>query len=100
MGSMFRLAAEEAARLRSQFVILDAGGRGQHRRTMGLRSQSVISSLGHGGRRYLPYAFTEQGVAMLSAVLKSDRAVEVNIGRVASNDTTWGARILVLASAA
>ena len=32
-----------------------------------------------GGRRYLPYAFTEQGVAMLSSILKSDRAVHVNI---------------------
>jgi hypothetical protein len=32
-----------------------------------------------GGRRYLPYAFTEQGVAMLSSVLNSDRAIEVNI---------------------
>jgi hypothetical protein len=32
-----------------------------------------------GGRRYLPYAFTEQGVAMLSSVLKSKRAVQVNI---------------------
>ncbi|HDU8201783.1 TPA: ORF6N domain-containing protein [Legionella pneumophila] len=43
-----------------------------------LRSQNVISSL-HGGRRYLPYAFTEQGVAMLSAVLKSKTAVELSI---------------------
>ena len=43
-----------------------------------LRSQSVTSSA-HGGRRYLPYAFTEQGVAMLSAVLRSDTAVEVSI---------------------
>lgn len=43
-----------------------------------LRSQSVISSL-HGGRRYLPYVFTEQGVAMLSAVLKSKTAIEVSI---------------------
>ena len=34
---------------------------------------------GRGGRRYLPYAFTEQGVAMLSSVLNSDRAVHVNI---------------------
>ena len=32
-----------------------------------------------GGRRYAPYAFTEQGVAMLSSVLKSDRAIKVNI---------------------
>jgi hypothetical protein len=44
-----------------------------------LRSQIVISSLQHGGRRYSPYAFTEQGVAMLSSVLKSKRAVAVNI---------------------
>ncbi len=45
-----------------------------------LRSQSVTSSsASHGGRRYAPYAFTEQGVAMLSSVLRSPRAVEVNI---------------------
>ena len=44
-----------------------------------LRSQSVTSSLSHGGRRYLPYVFTEQGVAMLSAVLRSETAIEVSI---------------------
>ena len=43
-----------------------------------LRSQSVTSS-SWGGRRYPPYAFTEQGVAMLSSVLRSKRAVHVNI---------------------
>lgn len=43
-----------------------------------LKSQSVISSWG-GARRALPYAFTEQGVAMLSSVLRSKRAVQVNI---------------------
>lgn len=53
---MFRLTSEEAQDLRFQFG---------------------ISSW--GGRRVLPYAFTEQGVAMLSSVLKSDRAVKVNI---------------------
>ena len=42
-----------------------------------LRSQFVTSSW--GGARYLPMAFTEQGVAMLSSVLKSDRAIQVNI---------------------
>ena len=42
-----------------------------------LRSQYATSS--HGGRRTLPYAFTEQGVAMLSSVLRSDRAVQVNV---------------------
>jgi hypothetical protein len=44
-----------------------------------LRSQSVTSSLKHGGRRYAPYAFTEQGVAMLSSVLSSPQAIAVNI---------------------
>lgn len=45
-----------------------------------LRSQIVTSSLGyHGGRRYQPFVFTEQGVAMLAAVLKSDIAVQVSI---------------------
>ena len=46
-----------------------------------LRSQSVTSRArrGHGGRRYLPYALTEQGVAMLSTVLRSRRAIQVNI---------------------
>ena len=44
-----------------------------------LRSQIVISKTGHGGRRTPPYAFTEQGVAMLSSVLRSRRAVRVNI---------------------
>lgn len=55
---MFQLSAEEFANL---------------------RSQSVISSAGHGGRRTAPYAFTEQGVAMLSSVLSSPRAIAVNI---------------------
>lgn len=41
--------------------------------------QPGISSSGHGGRRTPPYFFTEQGVAMLSSVLNSDRAVQVNI---------------------
>jgi hypothetical protein len=45
----------------------------------GLRSQFVTSKKGRGGRRYLPYVFTEQGVAMLSGVLNSHRAVHVNI---------------------
>ena len=42
-------------------------------------SQSVMSSRRHRGRAYRPYAFTEQGVAMLSSVLRSPRAVQVNI---------------------
>ncbi|MCX5900526.1 MAG: ORF6N domain-containing protein, partial [Proteobacteria bacterium] len=44
-----------------------------------LTSQIAISNNGRGGRRSLPYAFTEQGVAMLSSVLNSDRAIQVNI---------------------
>ena len=45
-----------------------------------LRFQFGTSSdKGYGGRRYLPYVFTEQGVAMLSGVLNSERAIEVNI---------------------
>ncbi|MBF0504512.1 MAG: ORF6N domain-containing protein [Candidatus Omnitrophica bacterium] len=54
---MFEFTWEEAGSLRSQFVTLK---RGEH-------------------IKYLPYAFTEQGVAMLSSVLNSDRAIEVNI---------------------
>ena len=44
-----------------------------------LRSQTVTSNTGRGGRRTAPYAFTEQGVAMLSSVLGSPRAIGVNI---------------------
>lgn len=44
----------------------------------GLRSQ-IVTSNGRGGRRYLPYVFTEQGIAMLSAVLNSDIAIQVSI---------------------
>jgi len=55
---MFQLTAEEVASLRSQIA---------------------TSNKGRGGRRYAPYAFTEQGVAMLSTVLNSERAILVNI---------------------
>jgi len=44
-----------------------------------LRSQIVTSSSGHGGRRYLPYAFTEHGVVMAASVLSSVKAVEVSV---------------------
>jgi hypothetical protein len=44
-----------------------------------LRSQIVTSSSGWGGRRTPPWAFTQEGVAMLSSVLRSDRAIQVNI---------------------
>ena len=56
---MFQLNKQEVARLRSQFVTSNKPGR--------------------GGRRYVPYAFAEQGVAMLSSVLNSPRAIAVNI---------------------
>jgi hypothetical protein len=69
---MFRLTKTEAESLRSQFATSKEGGDG-------LRSQFATSKTGRGGRRYLPYAFTEQGVAMLSSVLNSERAIEVNI---------------------
>ena len=58
MDFMFKLTADEADLLRCQFG---------------------TSKKGRGGRRYLPYVFTEQGVAMLSTVLNSERAVLVNI---------------------
>jgi hypothetical protein len=64
---MFPLSPEEAKFLRTQ------GG------TLNLRSQIATSSSGYGGRRYRPYVFTEQGVAMLSSVLNSERAIQVNI---------------------
>ena len=47
--------------------------------TAALRSQIATSNNRRGGRRYSPYVFTEQGVAMLSGVLRSDRAIAVNI---------------------
>src|SRR5690242_14499982 len=66
---MFRLTREEAENLRSQFATS----------RFDLKSEPATASSGYGGRRYLPYAFTEQGVAMLSSVLKSNQAIEVNI---------------------
>ncbi len=62
---MFQLSAEEFDNLRFQFG------------TSSLKSQ--IGTSRWGGRRYPPYAFTEQGVSMLSSVLRSRRAIEVNI---------------------
>ena len=77
---MFRLTKEEAESLRSQSVISNADLRSQIATSKPrLRLQNATSNTGRGGRRYLPYAFTEQGVAMLSSVLTSDQAVEVNI---------------------
>jgi hypothetical protein len=47
-----------------------------------LRTQNASSNKGRGGIRYRPFAFTEQGVAMLSSVLNTERAIEVNISIV------------------
>ena len=62
----FKLTAAEHSNLKSQFV------------TSSLISQFATSKK-HGGRRKLPFAFTEQGVAMLSGVLKSDVAIHISI---------------------
>ena len=68
---MFQLTSDEWASLRSQNVILQDAV---------LRSQTVILERKIGKhRKYLPYAYTEQGVAMLSSVLRSDKAVKVSI---------------------
>ena len=82
---MFQLSAEEYEGIRSRFVTVSDGKNLHSSQTemsaqggKPLRSQFVISK-GKGGRRYRPYAFTEQGIAMLSSVLRSPRAVEVNI---------------------
>ena len=69
---MFQLTPEESEAMRSQIVTASS-------RAGGNWSQSVTSSRKHRGATYRPYAFTEQGVAMLSSVLRSPRAVEVNI---------------------
>jgi hypothetical protein len=73
---MFVLTSDEAAFLKSQSVISTPVTEAE---ATILKSQTVISSSGWGGRRHTPYAFTEQGVAMLSSVLRSPRAVAVNV---------------------
>jgi len=70
---MFQLTPQEAESLRSQLVISNEMS------TEALRLQIATSNPGRGGRRYQPYVFTEQGVAMLSSVLGSERAIQVNI---------------------
>lgn len=85
---MFRLSGEEMKRVSqavipgagmnsSQIVISSPAGFGRARNP--LKSQTVISKTGRGGQRYRFYAFTEEGVAMLSSVLRSERAIDVNI---------------------
>ena len=74
---MFRLTKDETdyARSRSQFATLNNGGSTD---PSSLRSQFATSNKGRGGVRYLPYAFTELGVAMLSSVLTSETAININ----------------------
>ena len=84
---MFQLTKEEASRSRSQIVTLnenEISSRSQFATLNDeealLRSQFVTSKSGRGQNiKYLPYAFTRNGIAMLSSVLRSDTAVEVNI---------------------
>jgi len=78
---MFRLTKDEATHvaLRAQNVTLETPlYTGDSQNLTRLRSQNVTSNIGRGGARYLPYAFTELGVAMLSSVLKSETAINVN----------------------
>ena len=83
---MFQLDHEEWVALRSQFATAEdpTNSRSQivtsKPEPSRLRSQSVTLKTGRGQhRKYAPYAYTEQGVAMLSSVLRSPRAIEVNI---------------------
>ncbi len=69
---MFQLSVEETEMI-SQRVTSSTG------QTVSDSSQIVMSPGKHRGKRYRPYAFTEQGVAMLSSVLNSERAIKVNI---------------------
>jgi hypothetical protein len=64
---MFKLNRKEFENLRSQIA------------TSSLRNNRIKTKFKSGGRRYLPHAFTENGVAMLSSVLRSKKAIKVNI---------------------
>ena len=75
---MFQLTSEETAYLRSQLVTSNWQTI-ENKEITSNWSQFVTGSYKRGGARYRPYAFTEQGVAMLSSVLNSERAVKVNI---------------------
>jgi hypothetical protein len=61
---MFQITSEESADLRSQFVT---------------SNNSAVSPAGRGGRRYLPYVFTEHGAIMAASVLNSPRAIEISV---------------------
>lgn len=79
----FRLTVEENNLLRSQIVTIEDEDNareqvGTLQYEQNLRSQ-IVTSKQKGGQRYLPFVFTEQGVAMLSGVLKSAKAVQMSI---------------------
>jgi len=75
---MFQLTREEVANLRFQIETSSSHPAGDKTK-VNLRFQTGTSSSTYGGRRYLPYVFTQEGVAMLSSVLRSPRAVAVNV---------------------
>ena len=68
---MFQLTADECAALRSQIATSNA--------IVGSPSREAAPRAGRGGRRYLPYAFTEHGAVMAATVLNSQRAVEISV---------------------
>jgi hypothetical protein len=76
---LFQLNDEEARLLRSCSAAIRKREVAENKGSATNRSQFVTSSLKHRGAGYRPYAFTEEGVAMLSSVLNSPRAVKVNI---------------------
>ena len=81
---MFRLSKEEWESLESQITPSKSSDvkviEPVINNTTSLRSQNVTLKKGRGGhKKYMPYAFTEQGVAMLSGILSSDTAIEMNI---------------------
>lgn len=76
---MLQLTPEEWEDLKCQIGISSSPGVATKLKKTGAIRSQLVSASAHGGRRAIPYAFTEQGVAMLSSVLRSQRAVEVNI---------------------
>jgi ORF6N domain len=76
---MLRLTSEEWEDLKCQIGISSSPSTAAKVKKLGDIQSQMVTATAHGGRRAIPYAFTEQGVAMLSSVLRSQRAVEVNI---------------------
>ena len=70
----FQLSADEVANLRSQFAISSL-----QVSDLSTRNWSQFATSSHGGRRYLPWAFTEHGVVMAANILRSDRAVRMSV---------------------